>query len=1420
MPPITTTTARTGTLLFAFILLSTISFAQFDNCANPTSLTPNTTCVTTQASLFNATSSGIAGSCAGTKYDVWFTFSTPAGCTSVNIDVADVAAGGSNIDATNTFIEAFSGLNCSTTPIGSCTPMGTTLTLTGLNPSTNYHLRVFTTTNPTAGNSGKWDFDICITYIPPPANDDCSNATSLTSATSCSNTTSTLVGTSASTGLPAGCESAGVHYDSWYKFVATTTTHTVTISGQGSNFTNPEIQLYSGTCGTLASITCGTTTLTYSALSIGVTYYVRVSNIGSSPVNNGGFSICVTNPPPPPSNDDCVGATTLTSATSCSNVAGTIEYSTATGGLPASCETVGTHYDVWYKFVASNATHIVTISGQGSNFTNPEIQLYSGTCGTLASITCGTTTLTYSALSIGATYYVRVSNIGSSPTINGDFNICVTHPTPPPSNDDCAGAATLTSATNCSNTSGTLVSATATTGLPVGCETGGTHYDVWYKFVASNTTHAVTISGQGTSFTNAQVQLYSGACGSLTSIACGNTSLSSTTLTVLNTYYIRVSNVGSNILSNGGFNICVTHPPASVNVVGGRMKEVYKQTTLSGSGVLQYPWEVTYGPDNNLWITESRGYKVYKMDPNTGAKTTVLDISMGSTWLPSPADTLNVQFNSNWPQGGLAGLAIHPNFLDGTGNNDYVYISYVHRNLGGSSPTGLLFRNKLVRFKYNSGTGKLESPAIVCDNLPGSNDHNSQRIIIAPVAIGGTPFLFYASGDMGAGQFSNRTRPNRAQDPASYEGKILRFNLDVDGDAGANAWIPNDNPYSATSAVWSIGIRNNQGFAYDPALNILYGSSHGPYSDDEINIFQPFKNYGHPLIEGFVDGNYNGNSVQGTITSVSAGAAYTDNLGVSSCPPIGNEATNKATIDASGNGLYKDPLFSAYAVSQAIVTNIWQTNPGNATPAPGWPTEAWSGLDIYRNTLIPGWKNSLVNGSLKWGRLLRMRLDATGAATAPTNTVSDTVSYFNSQNRFRDLAFSSNGKDVFVIMDNTSTTSGPGSANPVVPACAGCVQKYTFLGYYDVAGKSSIPTSIDVTNAAVNTCNTGTTVTIDNTNNNLWVPITGPDGNIMAEIYANGNNLGTVTSSFYKNSGPIRVASSTHYLDRNMTITPENQPTSTVKIRLYLSKAELDALIADGASNVSAIGNLKIYKNNDPCSSAISTPPTGITPTYAEAHGANGYMLQGDITSFSSFYFAAVNSFTLFTLPLDLLSFTGQLQNNNSVLLNWKTENEINTSHFVVERSVDGIRFNAIGNVTANGRNNTGGSFNYALTDNDAINQSSQRIYYRLKMVDIDGRFEYSNIISVSFPLITGKLSIAPNPVLTEMKVTIASEADGRVQWKLTDNVGRVIQKGAENVRKGVVNNFTINMNRLPAGTYNLNVTGAGINQNEKIQKM
>jgi hypothetical protein len=442
------------------------------------------------------------------------------------------------------------------------------------------------------------------------------------------------------------------------------------------------------------------------------------------------------------------------------------------------------------------------------------------------------------------------------------------------------------------------------------------------------------------------------------------------------------------------------------------------------------------------------------------------------------------------------------------------------------------------------------------------------------------------------------------------------------------------------------------------------------------------------------DGNYNGTTAPGVNTSVSAGVPFTDNTGISANPAIGNEMTNKTAIDAAGHGLYKDPLFSAYAAPNGDITTpgtikyIWRTNPGNANPPPGWPSEAFSGLDIYTNTLIPGWYKSLIASSLKWGRLVRLRLGTSGTITVPSNNpilnAGDTISYFGSTNRFRDIAFAPNGKDIYVIMDRSTTTSGPSAQWPVIPACQGCVQKYTFLGYADNAGKSSIPTSMDVTSANFNTPNQGTTVTIDASNNTLWVPITGPDGNIMAEINAMGQNLGVVTSQFFQHTGTIRIKNGFHYLDRNITITPAvNGPYGTpVKVRLYISKAEFDALDADAGSGITGgIVDLKILKNEDPISASVLSTTTDIPVIIAvvdRVHGANGYVLQGQVSDFSSFYFGAVN----ITLPLELVYFKGSLQGNNT-LLQWETMNENNTSHFGVERSLDGRNFDGIGSVAA-----------------------------------------------------------------------------------------------------------------------------------------
>lgn len=1105
-------------------------------------------------------------------------------------------------------------------------------------------------------------------------------------------------------------------------------------------------------------------------------------------------------------NNTCATATLLPVSGECTTTAGDLFNANSTT-IAGGC---GTRADVWYRFVvpASSTTVTISVSLTSSpstlTTTNTYIELFNtNSCNLSGTAIQGCNNIssprTYNNLTPGATYYFRI-NTNLTPNTNASrwgFNVCVT------SNDECSNATNIVPGSTLAY--GSVFGASATSGITVGCASGNPDDDVWYRFTAVASHATITLSNIGSMLTSsgAMLQVLSGTCGTNSSIACGRGNVNiASGLTAGDTYYIRVYSAGTGQTSftaaNSAFRISVT-PSAPVVVSSGRMNEIYHQTILSSANTLDNPWEVTYGPDGKLWVTESKGYRLYRIDPISGARDTVLDISQGSTFLPAPDQVFNMQYNitTNNPQGGFAGLALHPQLLAPSNPKNFVYLSYVYSFGSDLNPNGIFYTNRVVRFTYNTGTGKLESPVSLCDTVPGSNDHNSQRMIIAP--IGGSSYLFYAAGDVGSGQFSNRLRPIKSQLTNSYEGKILRFNLESDGDAGTlDRWIPNDNPYSASlgvqSAVWAIGIRNNQGFAYDTALNIMYGSSHGPYSDDEINIIDSFKNYGHPQVIGYAsDDNYNG---------VTAGAPLVTAGGVSTCPVITDESNNAAALGSR----YRDPLFSAYAPNNATITNIWNTNPNNA----GWPSEGWSGLDLYQDNLVPGWKKSLIAASLKWGRLVKIRLSSNGTAVVPSGG-QDTVSYFGSTNRFRDLAIGPLGKDLYVIMDRSTTTSGPSALFPVVPACPGCVQKYTFLGYAEVAGKSSIPTSIDVSAGTDNACANGTTIEINTANNTYWVPITGPDGNIMAEINANGQNLGTVTSSFYRHTGTVRNKGNARYLSRNITITPQNQPSGTVKIRLYFSKAEYDALDAHPFSQISSIADVKIHKNSDPCQSTIAGTTTLIDPTFSEAHGANGYMLQADITGFSSFYFGAAN----LTLPLTLVNFTGKYNKGNGIL-NWETQREINSDHFVVERSTGSNAFDSVGTVVATGG---AGKTNYSFTDFDLAQWNAPNLYYRLKMIDRNGSFTYSNVVMIAVPdVLTTGVSVSPNPARNETVLQLNLSQDQSVTWQLVDNIGRVIFNSTIVARKGQ-NRIPVDLSQVPAGNYFIKVNGPFVNAIQKIQR-
>jgi hypothetical protein len=162
-----------------------------------------------------------------------------------------------------------------------------------------------------------------------------------------------------------------------------------------------------------------------------------------------------------------------------------------------------------------------------------------------------------------------------------------------------------------------------------------------------------------------------------------------------------------------------------------------------------------------------------------------------------------------------------------------------------------------------------------------------------------------------------------------------------------------------------------------------------------------------------------------------------------------------------------------------------------------------------------------------------------------------------------------------------------------------------------------------------------------------------------------------------------------------------------------------------------------------------------------------------------------VEAFYSAVTPLHLLSFSGVAKGEQSIL-QWQTVNEVNTKEFVVERSSDGRLFTPIGVVKTNNRIETN---NYSYSDNSFGNETC---YYRLKMMDSDGSFEYSKIVAIKNTA-SRRLQILSNPVssiLTLNRLTIGS-------IELVDIHGKVLQK--VQVKTATLN---LNLSSYSGGVY------------------
>lgn len=197
---------------------------------------------------------------------------------------------------------------------------------------------------------------------------------------------------------------------------------------------------------------------------------------------------------------------------------------------------------------------------------------------------------------------------------------------------------------------------------------------------------------------------------------------------------------------------------------------------------------------------------------------------------------------------------------------------------------------------------------------------------------------------------------------------------------------------------------------------------------------------------------------------------------------------------------------------------------------------------------------------------------------------------------------------------------------------------------------------------------------------------------------------------------------------------------------------------------------------------------------------------------------AGYSAQSLQSLPVILESFDAQW-NGDHTTLNWRTASEKNADYFIIERSTNLIDFEPIIRKTAIG--NSLYSSEYSAIDYGISAQTSETVYYRLKMVDLDGAVEFSDIKTVQRH--PGKTittyNIWPVPFQSELQISFHSESKEQIAFRLCDVQGRMIKEVNATPSVGA-NQFNLNFGDLKAGTYILTLTQGQQTSNYKLFKL
>jgi len=315
-----------------------------------------------------------------------------------------------------------------------------------------------------------------------------------------------------------------------------------------------------------------------------------------------------------------------------------------------------------------------------------------------------------------------------------------------------------------------------------------------------------------------------------------------------------------------------------------------------------------------------------------------------------------------------------------------------------------------------------------------------------------------------------------------------------------------------------------------------------------------------------------------------------------------------------------------------------------------------------------------------------------------------------------------------------------------------------------------------------------TTGVIQPVSGNNWIDFTSDKGSdpsmkLIASINSNGQDLGNTEIKVYPNDYEPQNDGYQYYVGRNIVIKSTNAPTAPVKVRFYFTDIDIWAIYYANDCNKciklsSAYDAGVMEYSNAPSEEdgSLANNKNGtyrfITPSQVDIIPYDdGYYAEFEVTSFSEFWISSVPPAN--ALPMVLGAFT-VTNNRNTALLQWLTYSESNTSQFVIERSTDGINYITVGTVAAGG--NSADLKNYRFTD---YHPEPGKNYYRIRLIDIDGKFSFSPVRIATFADNNFTVDIKPNPV-TQGTVFIKSTANcNRIE--LRDGTGRLIRSVAVN---------------------------------------